>query len=201
MGFCEVEDVEQILNLDITDAMDLYSCERAIAAVTEAIKNWCQQSIELIEDDEITLDCSGGDMLFLPELPVRSVKSVIEDGDILSVNDDYKLGQYGILHRIGQDWAEGVQIIQITYTHGYESIPADIVDVAARSAARVYQAGLRAKEYDGITGVSSMSLGDFSVSYGSEQGGVGEGVMGVSAARVLLLSEKDILNRYRIVRL
>jgi len=29
-------------------------------------------------------------------------------------------------------------------------------------------------------------------------GGIGEGVMGASAARMLLRSEKDILNRYRL---
>ena len=47
-------------------------------------------------------------------------------------------------------------------------------------------------------GVSNMALGDYQVGYASEAGGgVGEGVMGVSAARMLLLSEKDILNRYR----
>jgi hypothetical protein len=202
MGFCEVEDVEALLNLSITDAADIASCERAITAVTEAIKNYCQQEIELTTDDEITLDCSGGDMLLLPEMPVVSVASVIEDGELLTVTDDYILGQYGILHRVGQDWLSGVQIITITYTHGFTTIPDDIVDVAARSAARVYQAGLRAKEHDGITGIASLSLGDYSVSYGSEHGGgVGEGVMGVSSARALLLSEKDILNRYRLIRL
>jgi len=38
------------------------------------------------------------------------------------------------------------------------------------------------------------------VSYASEVGGgVGEGLMGVSGARMLLLSEKDILDRYRYV--
>lgn len=200
--FCTVEDVEELLNITITgDADDVASCERAISAVTEAIKNYCQQEIEFVEDDELTLDCDGGDMLFLPELPVVSVSEVVEDDETLTVTDDYILGQYGILYRVGQDWLDGVQKITVTYSHGYSTIPDDIVDVATRSAARVYQAGLRAKEHDGMTGISSLSLGDYSVSYGSEHGGgVGEGVMGVSAARVLLLSEKDILNRYRYVK-
>lgn len=200
--FCTVEDVEKLINLTISDASDVSSCERAIEAVTEAIKNYCNQEIELVEDDEITLDCDGGEMLFLPQLPVLSVASVVEDDETLTVTDDYKLGQYGILHRVGQDWLSGVQIITVTYTHGYTTIPTDIIDVATRSAARVYQAGLRAKEHEGITGIASQSLGDYSVSYGSEHGGgVGEGVMGVSAARALLLSEKDILNRYRYVQI
>lgn len=201
--FCTVKDVEELLNLTITgDAANVASCERAIVAVTEAIKNYCQQNIEEVKDDEITLDCDGGNMLFLPELPVVSVANVVEDDKTLTVTDDYILGQYGILHRVGQDWLSGTQIITVTYTHGYSTIPTDIKDVATRSAARVYQAGLRAKELSGITGVASLSLGDYSVSYGSEHGGgVGEGVMGVSASRVLLMSEKDILNRYRYVRL
>jgi hypothetical protein len=200
--FCTVEDVEAFLNLTIMDdAANVASCERAIEAVTEAIKNYCQQNIEVVDNDEITLDCDGGDMLFLPELPVTAVASVVEDDETLMATDDYILGQYGVLYRVGQDWLSGTQIITVTYTHGYATIPTDIKDVATRSAARVYQAGLRAKELLGITGVASLSLGDYSVSYGSEHGGgVGEGVMGASAARVLLLSEKDILNRYRYIR-
>lgn len=200
--FCTVGDVEKLLNLTITgDADNVASCERAIAAATEAIKNYCQQNIEQVEGDELTLDCDGGDMLFLPELPVTDVASVVEDDETLTVTDDYILGQYGILYRVGQDWVSGTQIITVTYTHGYSTIPTDIEDVATRSAARVYQAGLRAKELSGVTGVASLSLGDYSVSYGSEHGGgVGEGVMGVSAARALLLSEKDILDRYRYIK-
>jgi len=48
--------------------------------------------------------------------------------------------------------------------------------------------------------VAAKSLGDYAVSFASEVGGgVGEGLMGVSGARMLLLSEKDILNKYRYV--
>jgi hypothetical protein len=200
--FCTVEQVENFLNLDISDDADnLASCEQAIDWATEDIKNYCQQYLEKVTDEEITIDFDNGNMIFLPELPVISVASVVEDDETLTVTEDYKLGQYGILYRVGQDWASGVQIITITYTHGYETIPTDIVEVAVRSASRIYQAGLRAKEHSGVTGVASLSLGDYSVSYGSEHGGgVGEGVMGASAARSLLLSEKDILDRYRCVR-
>jgi hypothetical protein len=73
--------------------------------------------------------------------------------------------------------------------------------VCVRAASRGYQAGLRAADSEGVLGVASKALGDFSVSYASEAGGgAGEGVMGASAARMLLLSEKDMLNRYRIKR-
>ena len=202
--FCTVEQVENFLNLDIADDSDnTASCEQAICFATEGIKNYCQQNIEEVEDDELTLDIPAGrSRIFLPELPVTSVASVVEDDEELTVTDDYILGQHGILYRVNRNWVSGVQIVTITYTHGYTTIPTDIVEVAVRAASRVYQAGLRAKEVDGVTGVQSISLGDYAASFGAEQGGgIGEGVLGASAARWLLMSEKDILDRYRMVRL
>jgi hypothetical protein len=172
-----------------------------LAEATAAIRNYCNQYLELVEDEEITFDSAGGARLFLPELPVIEVSQVVEDDETLVADDDYKLGQHGILHRLpaGRRWVKGVQIISITYSHGYETLPDDIIAVATRAAARGYQAGLRAADDEAVVGVQAKSLGDFSVTYGSEQGGgMAEGVMGASAARMLLMSEKDILDKYRI---
>ena len=200
-NFCTVQDVENFLQITITGADKVASVVRAITEATEAIRNYCHQHIDEVVDDIITLDCAGGTRVFLPELPVTQVAEVIEDEEALVVEDDYLLGQFGILHRVDQDWAMGIQIVTIVYTHGYDaydSLPDDIVAVATRAASRAYQAGLKAAETAGVPGVSAMSLGDYSVSYASEAGGgVGEGLMGASGARMLLLSEKDILNRYR----
>jgi len=198
--FCTKQDVENLLQIEISGDAKIASCARAIAEATEAIRNYCHQYIELVSDDEITLDCAGGSRLFLPELPVISVSSVVEDDETLTVDDDYKLGQYGILHRVDYDWEAGIQIVTITYTHGHATLPDDIVGVATRAAARSYQAGLKASETKGVPGVAAKSLGDYAVSFASEAGGgVGEGLMGVSGARMLLLSEKDILDLYRYV--
>jgi len=202
MAFCTVADVERFLMVDIPEAKQA-SATRAINAATAAIQNYCGQVLELIEDEEITLDCTGAKKIFLPELPVVSVAEVIEDGETLTADEDYKLGQHGILHRLSNDvaipWAAGVQILEITYTHGYETMPTDVVDICTRAASRAYQAGLKSEELDGVPGVTAKSLGDYSVSFGSEQGGGagGESVLGASASPVLLRSEKEILNRYR----
>lgn len=200
-NFATVQDIEAFLQIEISTAEQIASAQRALAEATAAIRNYCRQYLEKVEDEEITLDSTGGARLFLPELPVIEVSVVIEDGQALAVDDDYKLGQHGILHRIGRKWASGVQIVSITYSHGYEPLPDEIIAVATRAAARGYQAGLRAANDDAVVGVQAKSLGDFSVSYGSEQGGgSGEGVMGASAARMLLMSEKDTLDKYRIKR-
>ncbi len=200
-NFATVEDIEAFLQIEISTVEQVDSAQRALTEVTAAIRNYCHQFLEKVEDETINLDSTGGARLFLPELPVIEVSVVIEDGQALAVDDDYKLGQYGILHRVGRKWASGVQVIAITYSHGYEPIPDEIIAVATRAAARGYQAGLRAANDDAVVGVQAKSLGDFSVSYGSEHGGgSGEGVMGASAARMLLMSEKDMLDKYRIKR-
>ena len=197
--FCAIQDIEAFLQISIP-AEKVGAALRAIEAATEAIRNWCHQQLDLVEDDAVTLDIEVNSYhLFLPEMPVVSVASVVEDGETLVVDDDYKLGQHGVLHRVGRKWEQGVQIVTVTYTHGYETIPADIVDVCARAAARAYQAGLRAEENAAVPGITAKSLGDYSVQFGAESGASGEGVLGASAAPMLLRSERDMLARYRYV--
>lgn len=194
--FATPEDIEVFLQRPFQSSEEEAAAERALTEATAAIRNYCRQYLELVEDEEITLDSKGGCWLFLPELPVVEVSEVIEDDVTLTPDDDYKLGQYGMLYRVGQLWCRGIQNVTITYTHGYEVLPDDIVAVCTRAASRAFQAGLRAADTDAVPGVASKSLGDFSVSYGSDT--ATEGMMGASGARMLLLSEKDILNAYRV---
>lgn len=194
--FCTVQDVAEFLQIEISDADKVASCQRAVTEATAAIRNYCKQYIELQEDDEYTFDIRPARWnLLLPELPVVEVSSVVEDDETLTVDDDYELGNYGQLWRVGRRWAAGTQIVTVVYSHGYETIPDDVVAVCTRAASRAYQAGLRAEDAAGVPGVASKSLGDYAVSFATEGT---EGVMGASAARMLLLSEKDMLNRYRI---
>ena len=196
MGFCEIEHIEDLLRLEVDHALAL----RAITEATAAIKNYANQQFELVENDELGMD--GFELrskLFLPELPVLKVISVVEDGKTLTEGEDYKLGRHGILYRLkGLNWADGYLNIVIKYNHGYATLPQEIVDVCARAASRVYQAGLRAEATDGIVGIGAYSLGDYSVNFSSEQsGGVGHGAMGVSGSRFLLPWEKELLDKYR----
>ena len=195
--FCLVADVAEFLQIDITTDAQVAACERAIAEASAAIRNYCNQYIELVEDDTITLDSYGKSALILPETPVVSVSEVVEDDETLTADDDYKLGQWGILHRMNTTWASGIQNIEITYTHGYTTIPDDVIAVCVRAASRAYQAGLKTAESDGVPGIASTTLGDYSVSYAGES--ASEGLLGASGSRMLLLSEKDILDKYRYV--
>lgn len=204
MTFCTVEDVAGLLQMTLTAAQET-AAQSAIDEASAAIVSYTRQTVEAVADDEITLDVPAGcRKLFLPEVPVTEVSEVVEDGETLTVDDDYKLGQWGVLHRIGQDWAEGIQIVTVTYSHGYAAGHAKLNvarDVCARAAARRFQAGLRAAAQEGIPGIAALQLGDYSVRYAGEQaGGAGDsGVMGVSAAPILTKGEQEALAReYRL---
>ena len=196
-SFCEITDVEALLQLTITgDATKEASCAAAIIEATEVIRLYTNQIITQVEDDVLTIDFNYGRKIILPQIPVTEVSEVVEDGTTLTAGEDYALGQHGILHQLNRNWKKGIQIIVITYTHGYSQVPQDIKDICKRIASRIYQAGLRSAKTNGISGLSGESIGDYSYSLASEQGGgVGEGILGASASRSLLRAEKELLDR------
>lgn len=198
MGFCSIDDINTFLGTEILpeDTQVLLAIEEASAV----IKNYCNQKIEQVSDDTILLDGTGSTKLFLPELPVVSITSVKVDGVLLDPTY-YALAENGVLWRKYGVWTVGAQNIEVTYTHGYASIPEDIKGVCYRSASRLYQAQLKAKRQDFMSGLQSVSVGDWSETYENAGGSSGESDKGVSAARTLLMSEKDILNKYRYKRM
>ncbi|MFH0902326.1 MAG: hypothetical protein V2A73_16970 [Pseudomonadota bacterium] len=192
---CEIADVAAFLQ--ITIAAGSAAAARAITEASAAIRNYCHQTIDEVEDDDYTFDVEGSvRKLFLPELPVTAITEVVENGETLTVDDDYKLGRWGILHRVSAYWYPGVQTVTVTYTHGRAAIPDDVKSVCVRAAARAYQAGLSASALAGVSGVQSQGIGDYSVAYGSQTSG-SDGMLGASAAPILLPSEKALLNEYR----
>ncbi len=192
---CTIADVAAFLQ--ITIAAGSTAATRAITEASAAIRNYCHQTIDEAEDDEYAFDIGDNvTKLFLPELPVTEVASVVENGVTLTATTDYKLGNHGILHRIGNYWYPGVQTVTVTYTHGRATIPDDVKAVCVRAAARSYQAGLSAAQLSGVSGVQAQSIGDYSVQFGSQTSG-SDGMLGASAAPILLPSEKRMLDRYR----
>lgn len=198
MGFCSIDDINTFLGTTIlpNDAQ----ATLAIAEATAVIQNYCNQKIEQVSDDSIYLDGSGSTKLFLPEIPVSEIASVEVDGVLLDPTY-YALAENGVLWRKYGVWTLGARNIKITYTHGYENVPEEVRGVCYRSAARLYQAQLKALRQDFVSGLQSVSVGDWSETYESAGGSAGESDKGVSAARTLLMSEKDILNKYRYKRM
>lgn len=195
-NLASLEDVEAVLIREVTEAAEIASVEFALAVVSQAIRTYTNQYLERVTDETIRLSVLEGPLIFLPQLPVMSVATVRENGVLLSSATDYQLAAHGVLtRRHRRTWYPGVETVEVKYTHGFSPIPDDIRGVAARAASRLFQAGLRAADTAGVLGIASKSLGDFSVSYAGEASAA-EGQMGASGARVLSLSDKDMLAKY-----
>lgn len=199
MDFCSVADVKTFLGIASDAIVNEAQIEQAIKEASAVIQNYCNQEIGASSSKTFLMDGRGTDKLFLPELPVVQIESVKVD-DVALDSTQYALAENGILRRKGGVWPEGARNIEVVYSYGYSAIPADIKGVCYRSAARVYQAQLKANRTDFVDDVKSVSVGDYSIGFGSS-GERGESSGNVSAARVLLNSEKEILNKYRSKRL
>lgn len=195
-NFASVADVELVILRPITAADEIAAVEFALLVVSAGVRNYTRQTLDKVTGDAHTFPQIVGHIAFLRQLPVRAVSRVVEDGKVLTPDTDYVVGEFGMVYRRGRRWCPRLNSVVITYDHGWDPIPDDIRGVTARAASRLFQAGLRAESTEGVLGVASKTLGDFSVSYVPEGGA--EGALGASGARVLILSEKDVLDNYRL---
>lgn len=143
-------------DIDPADPLALF----VLAAAATAARKYCDAHISIVTDDVAIVDGSGSDVLLLPEHPVIDVTTVIEDYDLDSARtltppgngneSEYDWSDSGLLiHRTGTmlliqnqfsakygTWPNRRRSVQVTYSHGFATIPYDIQLVCVASAAR-----------------------------------------------------------------
>lgn len=148
----------------------------AIDAACDITRKVSGQSLDFVANDVVVLDSEGQESLLLPEMPVYSVASVVDQNNrTLVEGTDYEFdSEAGYLQtkRRGSKFAIGRKVYTVTYTHGYVSdagvvgLPADVIEwpsalrmVALQLATRIYDQGI----------VSSESVGGVSMSYAAPE--------------------------------
>jgi len=173
----------------------------ALAAATSAIQSYCDQRIDFVDGDVVVVDGSGSDILLLPEFPVTDVASVVVDFDRDSArtlvppgngsNSEYDWNEAGMLiHRLGSTlmytspfnatygmWPNRRRSVQVTYSHGYATVPAEIQLVCVAIAGRAIAQD----------GANSETIGSYTAQYAGQPA-------------TLTDNEKRILDRYRARR-
>lgn len=202
-ALCAVGDLEALIQVPIP-AADQDWANAAIAAASGAIRAYTNQMLTLVEDDELVLSGGGGPLL-LPELPVVAVSAVSVDGTALASSDFTFEANTGELIRLGTwppalpyptCWAYGYRNVAVTYTHGYDPLPAEIANVCAEAASRRYLAGRRSA----LVGPHARDASLGGVFQGEDLADT-QGAYGPTALPILLRSEKERLDRYRLARL
>lgn len=149
-----------VTNLPATSPKLLLALDRA----SERFRGEVGHPVTLVEDDIILLDGGGGELLMLPAVPVTAITEVKVAGTV--VTDWVASLRAGILRRTpGLDpiwgwtaaWPDGLGNIQVTYSHGVETVPGDIQDAVLEHAATLLLAPI---------GVQQETAGSQSITWG-----------------------------------
>jgi hypothetical protein len=120
---------------------DLARLQSILLSASSVIRRYCDQTLSVVANDQVTLPPVSGSTLILPERPVTAVASVVVNGTAVT---DFWFTTAGILHRgsvtgtIGADWVYGATV---TYTHGYAEMTdgfGAIKTICMEAAARAY---------------------------------------------------------------
>lgn len=152
-----------------------------------AVRAYTGQTFTLVEDDEVRLRARNGGVR-LPQRPVVDVTAVADvDGNTVIFDWDASDTVYlaGLSEAVRFDiepFRTRTPFVDVTYSHGYESVPADIVAVVCQIVGRAFGRPADA------TAVTQESIAGYSYSIG---GAAAQGPLG------LMANEREVLDRYR----
>lgn len=192
-AFAEIGDVEVLCLSPLSDAQSARA-EILLDRAANRIRAYTGQTFDLVQTTD-TLR-SLGSIVKLPQLPVVSLDAV-EVIDYLGTAypvpvfgfdqiDRIDLATYGAVLNLPEVVLSSDAIwcgsVKVTYTHGYEEIPADVVDLNADLVARIFNSPAGEQ-----VGVRSQGVGPYSVSLDTAGGQL-----------ALTAGDMAVLDRYRI---
>lgn len=177
VSYCAAEDVLALLAAYDTSEWGTAE-ELAIEATLEmaatkaAIDATAGRDFHLHADETVRLDGSGTRVLLLAPLgltPVVKVDGVTVDGQLLADEEwlfypDEAAIVLAASSSLGRRFPEGSQNVEVALDWGYEATPSDI----AAAQAKLIAAGMLAKYTGEQGGVEAVTLGDYSVRYGTD---------------------------------
>jgi hypothetical protein len=169
-----VEDVEARLGRTLIGTEE-DQMEALLADVSAAVRAYTGQEITAGTSSDIRLKVQGTTVR-LPQRPVTAV-----DGVDSVTGDTLGFTWYAGDH-LELDSVPTVGWVDVTYDHGYDDVPPDLIAVVCNIAMRAF--GTPAEQ----TGLQSESIGTYSYTVG---GAAAAGALG------LLADEKKILDNYR----
>jgi hypothetical protein len=116
--------------------VDTASANQALNIASSDIRDHCGWSISE-EDVTDTLDGTGTRNLWIPTLRLTAVSSLAENGVSLVEGVDFDWTRYGKLVRNGC-WPRTARSVDITWTHGYATVPDVVKGVCLALAGRRY---------------------------------------------------------------
>jgi len=146
--------------------LDPNQADQALAAAQGVVRSLCRQYLSYVADEQLVMDWRGDLALYLPELPVTDVSAVearqlVGDGADPNTWTPWPEGQLQWSQRTGElrlacmpfaGWGDswptwwgnypGVALggIRVTYSHGYDPVPPELIGVVYGIAGRMLAA-------------------------------------------------------------
>lgn len=139
-----------------------------LAGASGLVRSYTGQLFDLVDGDVALIDGSGTRALLLPQVPVTDVTAVVEDprgaAKALAEGSDFEWSEDGILRSLGAPFVLRFRWYQVTYSHGYATVPDGLKGIVLRVAAR------------GVTnpeGLGQETIGRYAWTAGGEAAGLG----------------------------
>lgn len=138
--FADVDDLRSWLQEPDLDAA---AATLALAAATAHIQGATGQTISAVAGDVVVFDGIDDQWLVLPQRPVTAVSAVAVNGVALAPGDwtlsgsrIYRYTGWNRVLTVG-GWGRTPTLISVTYDHGYDPVPDDVVGAALGIAAEL----------------------------------------------------------------
>ncbi|WP_280371160.1 hypothetical protein [Nocardia wallacei] len=118
--------------------LDPAAATLALETASGLIRDRCGWPISQETVIAAALDGDGSPSLWLPTLHLTAVGPVVVDARELVVGTEYDWTSYGKLIRAGR-WPCRPRSVTVTYTHGYDPVPAGAKGVCVKLAAAGYE--------------------------------------------------------------
>lgn len=199
-------DLEVRLGRELTEPETL-RVDALLDDASAAVRSYTRQTFDLVEDDEVVLRAQGG-VVCLPQRPVVTVTSVAVIGGsealpgftivdyLFDGVDTIRIGEGAAVINMPEAWYDDEDgypgTYRIAYTHGYETVPADVVRVVCGMVLRTLTAPTMAG------GVTSETVGPYS--YRMDTPGTGLSVALTAADRTELSAYRRTVGQIQVRR-
>lgn len=129
------------------DQIEQARAEILLARASDRIRSYTGQQLTYVENDTQILRVDGGQVV-LPQWPNQKPSQIAyADGSGVIAASAWWWGGVGVVDLSPPSWvANGpswgslrrVNTVAVTYTHGYEEIPGDIIDITVEMVSRVF---------------------------------------------------------------
>lgn len=172
MALITVVELEAFMGRDFSVGVEETQAEAIIDMVTSMVESYTGTSFTPVVDDVITIQADGQGIVELYSKPVTTVTSVkdINGQEVTDWDFDGMATIYNLYP---------LQVVDITYSHGYQEVPSDIKAVALGASSRIMY---------NPSGLRQETVGAISVTY--------PGVGGEAGTINLSRLEREVLDKY-----